>query len=99
MITKLHFNGGHYRVTQLIEPNIIEIEGIWFIKLEGVDETTVKKEKLKEFLNIGTLIKVIPYNRTEDAFIVSDVWLKDIHINKQFSNYIETKDLFRRQVG
>ena len=99
MITKLHFKGGYYRVTQLIEPNIIEIEGIWFVKLEGVDEQTVKGTKLQEFLKMGTLIKVIPYSRTDDALIISDVWLDDIHINKQFSNYIGTKDLFRRQVG
>ena len=99
MITQLHFNGGYYRVTQLIEPNVIEIEGIWFIKLEGVDEKTVEGIELQNFLEIGTLIKVIPYNRTDDALIVSDVWLDDVHINKQFPNYIGKRDLFRRQVG
>ena len=99
MTTKLYFNGGYYRVTQLIEPNIIEVEGIWFIKLEGVDEKTIKEEQLQRLLKIGSMVKIIPYNRTDDALIVSDVWLNDIHINKQFSNYIETKDLFRRQVG
>ncbi len=99
MITRLHFNGGYYKVTQLIEPNIIEIEGIWFIKLEGVDEETTKEELLPECLKIGNTIKVIPYRRTENALIVCDVWLDDIHINKKFSNYVGTKDLFRRQVG
>ena len=99
MITKLHFNGGYYRVTQLIEPNIIEIEGIWFIRLEGVDEKTTKQDMLQKWLRIGSMIRVIPYSRTDNALIVCDVWLDDLHINKQFSNYIGTKDLFRRQVG
>ena len=99
MITKLHFNGGYYRVTQLIEPNIIELEGIWLIKLEGVDEKTAEEGILQRWLKAGTMVKIIPYSRTEDALLVSDVWLNDIHINKKFSNYIGTKDLFRRQVG
>ena len=99
MTTKLYFNGGYYRVTQLIEPTIIEIEGIWLIKLEGVDEKTIKEEKLQKFLKVGNMVKILPYNRTDDALIVSDVWLDDIHINRQFSNYVETKDFLRRQVG
>ena len=82
----LNFKPGYYRVTQLIEPNVIEIDGTWFVRLAGVDENTGEGE-LSKWLNTGSSIRVVPYERSNDARIISDVWLGRVHINRQFSNY------------
>lgn len=82
----LNFKPGYYRVTQLIEPNVIEIDGTWFVRLEGVDENT-KEGELSKWLDVGNSVRIVPYTRSNDARIISDVWLGRVHINRQFSNY------------
>ena len=77
---------GYYRISKLIAPNVLEIEDTWFIKLKGVGENT-PKEELEKWLSKDDFIKVIPRSLREDARIISDVWLGNIHINRQFSNY------------
>ena len=77
---------GYYRITKLIVPNVIEIDGTWFIKLKDVGEQT-KEDELEKWLSEGDFIKVIPRFVENDARIISDVWLGNIHINRQFSNY------------
>ena len=77
---------GYYKITKLITSNIIEIENTWFVKLLGIDDQTEKKE-LEKWLSEGNLVKIIPRHLSNDARIVSDVWLGNIHINQQFSNY------------
>jgi len=44
MNTNLHFKPEYYKITQLVEPNVIEVEGTWFIKLKGVSDSTPKEE-------------------------------------------------------
>ena len=77
---------GYYKITKLIAPNVVEIEGTWFIKLRGVSDQA-EKDELKKWLSTGNLVRVLPRSLTKDARIVSDVWLGNIHINKQFSRY------------
>lgn len=77
---------GYYKITKLVTPNVIEVEDTWFIKLEGVSDQTEKKE-LGKWLSEGNLVKVIPRYLSNDARIISDVWLGNIHINRQFSKY------------
>ena len=86
MNKNLNFTPGYYKITKLIEPNIIEIEETWFIKLKGVGENT-DLEEFKKWLKKGNVVRVIPYSRSNDARIISDVWLGNTHINRQFSNY------------
>ena len=86
MNTNLHFKPEYYKITQLVEPNVIEVEGTWFIKLKGVSDST-PKEEIKKWLKESNIVRVVPYRRDNDARIISDVWLGNTHINKQFSNY------------
>ena len=80
---------GYYKVTDLIEPNVIEVDGTWFIKLKGVNENVPKKE-LSKWLKENNIVRVVPYGPpAEDARIISDVWLGNVHINRQFSGYDE----------
>ena len=86
MLDNLSFEPGYYRVTRLVGPNVIEIDDTWFVRLKGVDNDT-KPEELKKWLREGYIVRVIPYRRDGAAYIISDVWLGNAHINRQFSNY------------
>ena len=86
MNENLNFKPGYYKITKLVEPNVIEIEDTWFVKLKGVSDTT-PKEEIKKWLKEGNIVRIIPYKRSNDARIISDVWLGNTHINKQFFNY------------
>lgn len=86
MSTNLHFKPGYYKITKLIGANVLEIEDTWFIKLSGIDDNT-PEEEIKKWLKEGNIVRVIPYSRSKDARIISDVWLGNIHINRQFANY------------
>ena len=86
MSENLNFEPGYYKVTKLVGSNVIEIEGTWFIKLKGVSDHTLKGE-LQKWLQENNIVRVIPYERSDDARIISDVWLGNTHINRQFSNY------------
>ena len=83
MYENLNFKPEYYTITQLVEPNVIEVEGTWFIKLKGVSP----QEDVKRWLKKGDIIRVIPYRRSADARIISDVWLGNTHINRQFPSY------------
>ena len=85
MSENLNFKTDYYKITKLIEPNVIEVEGTWFIKLKGVRDSS--EEELKNILNENNIVRVIPHSRSEDARIISDVWLGNTHVNRQFSNY------------
>ena len=82
----LNFKPDWYKITKLIGPNVLEIEGTWFIKLKGIDDNT-PEEELKKWLKEGNIVRVIPYSRSKDARIISDVWLGNTHINRQLSSY------------
>ncbi len=86
MDTKLHFKPDYYKITKLWEPNVLEVEDTWFIRLKGIGDNT-PKEELKKWLRKGNIVRIIPYWRSNDARIVSDVWLGNTHINRQFPNY------------
>ena len=86
MKNNLNFKPDYYKVTKLVEPNVMEVESMWFIKLKGVADDTNPAE-LEKWLKEGDVIRVIPYERSNDARIISDVWLGNTHINRQFSNY------------
>ena len=86
MQTNLNFNPDWYKITKLISPNVLEVENTWFIKLKGVGDST-PKEELKKWLKEGNIVRVIPYWRNDEARIVSDVWLGNTHINRQFPGY------------
>lgn len=86
MNKNLNFKPGHYKITKIIEPNVIELEETWFIKLKGVSDR-VPKEEIKKWLKEGNIVRIIPYRRNDDARIISDVWLGNTHINRQFSHY------------
>ena len=86
MNENLNFEPGYYKITKLIEPNVIEIEGTWFIRLKGVSDNT-EPEELKKWLKESNVVRIIPYSRSNDARIISDVWLGNTYINRQFSNY------------
>ena len=63
---------------------------MWFVKLKGVgDDTHI--EELKKWIKKDNVIKVIPYIRRNDAKIISDVWIGNIFINRQFKNYNKNK--------
>ena len=85
MYENLNFKPEYYTITQLVEPNVIEVEGTWFIKLKGVSNHP--QEGVKKWLKEGDIIRVIPYRRSSDARVISDVWLGNTHINRQFSSY------------
>ena len=87
MNSLLNFKPGYYKITKLIGSNVLEVEGTWFIRLKGVDEENSKKEELEKWLKKDCIVKVIPHSRSQDARIISDVWLGNTHINRQFSNY------------
>ena len=87
----VNFIPGYYKVTKLIKPNVIEVDDTWFIRLEGVGED-LKTNELNKWLKIGNSIRVVPYERSNDARIISDVWLGRVHINRQFSNYKKKQD-------
>jgi len=38
----------YYKITQVIEPNVIEVEGTWFVKLKGVSDF-IPQEEIKLF--------------------------------------------------
>ena len=82
----LNFKAGYYKVTQLIEPNVIEVEDTWFIKLKGVGDNT-KPNELHDWLKEDVYVRVVPHSRNNEARIISDVWLGNTNINKQFSSY------------
>ena len=86
MNENLNFEPGYYKITKLLGPNVIEIEETWFIKLKGVNDNTEPKE-LEKWLKKSNIVKIIPHSRDNDAWIISDVWLGNTHINRQFSNY------------
>ena len=86
MSSNLHFEPGYYKVTKLMGPNVIEVEGTWFIKLKNVSNNTSKGE-LEKWLQESNIVRIIPYERGDGAHIISDVWLGNTHINRQFSNY------------
>ena len=48
MNENLNFKPGYYKITKLVEPNVIEVEGTWFIKLKWVGDHTPKEEILLE---------------------------------------------------
>ena len=86
MNENLNFKPEYYKITKLIEPNVIEVEGTCFIKLKGVSDTTPKDE-IQKWLKKDNIVRVVPYRRDSDARIISDVWLGNTQINKQFTNY------------
>ncbi len=86
MNKSLNFEPGYYKITKIVEPNVVEVEGTWFIKLKGVGGST-PKEEIKKWLKEDNTVRVVPYRRGDDARIISDVWLGNTHINKQFPNY------------
>lgn len=86
MSTVLNFKPDYYKVTRLLAPNVLEVEGTWFIKLKGVSDNT-PPEELKKWLKEENIVRIIPYRRNNEARIISDVWLGSIHINRQFPNY------------
>ena len=86
MNKNLNFKPGYYKITKIVESNVIEVEGTWFIKLKGVGDST-PKEEIKQWLKEDNTVRVVPYRRSSDARIISDVWLGNTHINKQFINY------------
>lgn len=82
----LGFQPGYYKITKIFGPNVLEINGTWFVKLKGISDNTDKNE-IKEWLREGNSIRVVPYERNDEARIISDVWLGETHINRQFKNY------------
>ena len=87
MSKNLYFKPDYYTITKLLAPNVLEVEDTWFIQLKGVADNT-QPEELRKWLKEGNIVRIIPYERNPDARIVSDVWLGNTHINRQFSNYI-----------
>ena len=86
MSGNLNFKPDWYKITKLIGPNVLEVENTWFIKLKGISDNT-PKEELEKWLKEGNIVRVIPYRRNNEARIISDVWLGNTHINRQFSSY------------
>ena len=86
MKDNLYFEPGWYKITKLWPPNVLEVEDTWFIKLKGVGDDT-PKEELTKWLKENYMVRVIPYRRDNTARIISDVWLGNTHINRQFTNY------------
>ena len=86
MSDNLHFKPSWYRITKIIEPNVIEVDGTWFIKLKGVADDN-SPEEIKKWLKTDYVVRVIPYRRDSMARIISEVWLGNTYINRQFSNY------------
>ena len=86
MSNNLYFEPGYYKITKLVSGNVLEVEDTWFIELRGVDED-VSEDEIKKWLKEGNIVRVIPYSRNKEARIISDVWLGNTQINRQFSNY------------
>ena len=86
MSDNLNFKPSWYTITKLIEPNVIEVEGTWFIKLKGVGDDA-SPEEIKKWLKTDYVVRIIPYRRDNMARIISEVWLGNTCINRQFSNY------------
>lgn len=82
----LDFKPGYYTITKLIEPNVLEVNGTWFIKLKGISDKTNKGE-LGKWLKQNNTVRIIPYRRNSKARVISEVWLGNTHINRQFSCY------------
>ena len=94
MSENLYFEPGYYKIIKLYGPNVIEVEdtvgwrrqGAWYVKLKGVGDSSDEKE-LHKWLKEGQIVRVVPYSRNPDARVVSDVWLGNAHINRQFPGY------------
>ena len=89
MSDNLYFEPDYYKITKIIEPNLLKVEDTWVIQLKDVDSNTQKGE-LQKFLKEGYIVRIIPRSRNNEAFVISDVWLGNTHINRQFSNYKKT---------
>ena len=82
----LGFKAGYYMVTKLYPPDVIEVDDTYFIKLKGLVGKT-KRSELKSWIKTDFCVRVVPHYRNDEARIVSDVWLGNVHINRQFPNY------------
>ncbi len=87
MNSNLHFEPDYYKITKIVDSTILEVNETWLIKLRGVDDNTTKPDELKKWLKKGNIVRVIPRSRNNKAQVISDVWLGNIHVNRQFSNY------------
>ena len=52
-----------------------------------MDNTYSLNHLLKKWLKTDYIVRVIPYKRDNTKYITSDVWLGNVHINRQFLNY------------
>ena len=80
------FKAGYYKITKIIKSNELEINDTWFLKLRGIHDYN-PEEELRKWLKKDQVIRVIPHYRDNCARIISDVWLGNTYINKQFKKY------------
>lgn len=85
-INFLDFKPGYYTITKLIEPNVLEVNKTWFIKLKGISDNTSTGE-LGKWLKQNNVVRIVPYRRNSEARVISEVWLGNTHINRQFACY------------
>ena len=104
MSENLNFEPGYYKIIKLYGPNVIEVANTagwrcqgasWYVKLTGVPDSSEKTE-LNKWLKEGQIVRVIPRRRNPDARVVSDVWLGNAHINRQFPGYEASQDEKKR---
>ena len=91
LIDNLCFPPGFYEISKLIGSNILEIQGIWLVKLQGIKDDN-PPEELKKWLKVNNVVRIIPHKRDKYAHVISDVWLGNTHINRQFKEYNEEKE-------
>ena len=77
------FHPGFYTVTKIIEKDLFQVENVYLIKLKvPYSQFSIKDgtflNQLKE-----KIVKIIPHHRNNKGEIISDVWIGDIHINKE----------------
>lgn len=86
MSKNVYFKPDWYKITKIIGSNVVEVDDTWLIKLEGINDNTPETE-IRKWLKVSNYVRIIPYERDKYARIISDVWLGNTHINRQFSGY------------
>ena len=80
------FKPDFYRVSKIVDCNVIEVDETWFVKLQGIPDDN-DPEELKKWLKVDNHVRIIPYARNHEGRIISDVWIGNTHVNRQFKKY------------
>lgn len=86
-IKRVHgFEANYYTATSILGPNLFKADDKWLIELLGVPRDGGMDE-MHKWVRKDFIVRIVPVTLTCEAYIVSEVWLGSIHLNRQFVNY------------